>query len=57
MQRGRKLHTQNERSSVLRGKIMIKYVLDCFFGCTFGCYGGYIKDGRLICKRCGIEII
>jgi len=35
---------------------MIRYILDLFFGCTFGCYGGYIYNGDLICPKCGKTI-
>lgn len=32
---------------------MIRYLLDKIFGCSIGCYGGYIENGKLICPKCG----
>lgn len=32
---------------------MIGYILDKLFGCYFGCYGGYLQDGKITCDRCG----
>jgi hypothetical protein len=36
---------------------MIRFFLDKLFGCRFGCYGGYIENGKFICGRCHNEII